>query len=467
MNKKDLLYKFILNDILASTIVWALFMLYRKTVVDAQLFANVKLFIPHYDFLSGFVFFPFACVLIHYIVGFYRQPHLLSRTNVFFSTLVASAFISMILFFVLMLDDVVISYRYYYYSLLVLFGLLFIATIIARSIVYSTKWRKIKSKIWTINTLIVGTGKNALQMSEQLKISAPEYTFIGFVSALNQNVEVPRDAIVGFNSNIGEVIKKHNIKNVIIALDKVDEFQLFQLINNLYVYDIDIQFIPRIYEILTAGSKIKMMGISPLVNITTLNMPDWQFSVKRLIDLAVSFTGLLLCIPLFVYIAIKVKCDTKGPIFFKQERIGYLGKPFNIIKFRTMNHNSENGLPQLSSALDHRITPFGRFLRKYRLDELPQLWNVLRGDMSLVGPRPERKFFIDKIIEQAPYYCLLYKIRPGLTSWGPIRIGYADTVEKMIERLNYDIIYLDNMSLFTDFKIMFQTIDIIFKGKGI
>jgi lipopolysaccharide/colanic/teichoic acid biosynthesis glycosyltransferase len=131
-----------------------------------------------------------------------------------------------------------------------------------------------------------------------------------------------------------------------------------------------------------------------------------------------------------------------------------------------MYRNAERDKPRLSSAFDDRITPFGRFLRKYRLDELPQFWNVLKGDMSLVGPRPERQYYIDKITKEAPYYCLLYKVRPGLTSWGPIKVGYTDTLEKMIERLNYDIIYIENMSLFNDLKIILLTFEILFKGKG-
>lgn len=159
--------------------------------------------------------------------------------------------------------------------------------------------------------------------------------------------------------------------------------------------------------------------------------------------------------------------DSPGPVFYKQERIGRFGKPFNILKFRTMYLNSEKGTPKLSSENDNRVTPLGKMLRKYRIDEIPQFWNILKGDMSLVGPRPERKFYIDQIVEQAPYYCLIYKIRPGLTSWGPIKIGYSDTIEKMIERLNYDIIYMDNMSLLNDLKILIYTIEIIFKGKGV
>ena len=164
---------------------------------------------------------------------------------------------------------------------------------------------------------------------------------------------------------------------------------------------------------------------------------------------------------------IQIKIDSKGPVFYRQERVGRFGRPFKILKLRTMFTGSENGTPKLSSTNDDRITRFGRILRKYRIDEIPQFWNIIKGDMSLVGPRPERNYYINRIIVDAPYYCLLYKIRPGLTSWGPIKIGYSDTIEKMIERLNYDIIYLENMSFLTDIKIMIYTIEIIFKGKGV
>lgn len=467
MDKKKLLIKFIAFDVLASVIVWLLFMVFRKTVVDAQLFTNVKIFVPHYDFLSGFIFFPLSCLFVHALSGFYRRPDTQTKTTAIFTTFIATGIISIVIFFVLMLDDIVISYQYYYYSLLVLFSLLFLVTLTFRLVMYFQIRDFFRTKRWTINTLIIGTGKNALNMAEDLAKNDEKHTLKGFVSIENQPAEVPKENIIGYFARIEELVKRHEIKDVIIALDNPDEFQLFKLINAMYKMEVDIRFTPRLYEILTGGSRIKMLGVSPLVNITTLNMTDWQFSVKRFFDIVVSLSALIILSPLLIIVAIRVKADSRGPAFYLQERVGYLGKPFNIIKFRTMYKDSENGVPRLSSANDERITPIGRILRKYRLDELPQFINILKGDMSLVGPRPERRYYIDKIIEVAPYYCLLYKIRPGLTSWGPIRIGYSDTVEKMIERLNYDIIYLDNMSLFNDFKILLQTIEIIFKGKGV
>ena len=169
-------------------------------------------------------------------------------------------------------------------------------------------------------------------------------------------------------------------------------------------------------------------------------------------------------VPLLLVIAIKL--DSPGPVLFKQKRVGLNKKHFNILKFRTMCEAAESGTPQLSLDNDPRITPIGRWLRKYRLDELPQFWNVLIGEMSIVGPRPERRYFIQQIEQQAPYYCMIYKIRPGLTSWGPIKVGYTDTIEKMITRLNFDVVYIENMSLLLDIRIMFHTIGVLLNGKG-
>ena len=196
-------------------------------------------------------------------------------------------------------------------------------------------------------------------------------------------------------------------------------------------------------------------------------MTDAELCIKRAFDIIISAVGLVILSPLLLIIALLVRLDSKGAILYSQERIGLYGVPFRIYKFRTMVENAEaSGVPQVTHDNDPRITRVGHWLRKYRLDELPQLWNILRGDMSIVGPRPERPYFVEQIMKEAPYYCLLYKVRPGLTSWGPIRVGYTDTMEKMIERLNCDVVYVENMSLLLDMKILFFTVGVIVKGKG-
>jgi len=466
MNKRPSIKKYVFSDILASLLVWVLFMSFRKIVNDGQIFDGARIFIPNFNYLNSLMLFPFSCVFIHYLSGFYLNPEKQSKINLILTTLAASAIISISIFFVLLLDDHVVSYEYYYYSLLALFGLLFVFTFLFRTIINNMVRRNFKSKKWTINTLIIGTGNNALKIAGELEKNVKENTLIGFVST-DHNVVVTKERVLGNLFQLSSIIEDKKIQEVIIVLENADDYQLFTIINSLYKYNIDIRFTPRLYEILTGSAKISNIEISPLVCITSSSMPDWEASVKRFLDIVISLLAIILFSPLFVYFMILIKIDSKGPVFYRQERVGRFGIPFDIFKFRTMRVGSENGTPRLSSANDNRITAIGRILRKYRIDEVPQFFNILKGDMSLVGPRPERRYYINQIINEAPYYCLLYKIRPGLTSWGPIKIGYSDTIEKMIDRLNYDIIYMDNMSLITDLKILIYTIEIIFKGKGV
>ncbi|MDP4238700.1 MAG: sugar transferase [Bacteroidota bacterium] len=467
MNKSRLFLKYILYDMLASLLVWVAFVIFRKTVNDIQVFDGVRILFPNYDYLTSLLIFPFSCVFVHYLSGFYLNLLKKSRISVVFSTISSSAIISLSVFLVLKLGDVIVSYEYFYFSLLVLFGLLFCFTFLFRNIVFSQIQHNFRIKKWTFNTLIIGTGDNAKKMADDLEKYAPKNTLIGFI-ATNKKVGVPAESILGNMSQLAYIIEKHEIHETIVVLDEdADEKQLFKIINLLYKFNIDIQFTPRLYEILIGSAKMSHMGTIPLVSITNPSMADWEISVKRFSDIVISLLSLALLSPFLFYFMFQIKRDSKGAVFYRQERIGRFGRPFNILKFRTMYTGSENGTPKLSSANDDRVTKVGRTMRKYRIDEIPQFWNILKGDMSLVGPRPERRYYINHIIEDAPYYCLLYKIRPGLTSWGPIKIGYSDTIEKMIERLNYDIIYMENMSLFTDIKILIYTIEIIFKGKGV
>ncbi len=267
---------------------------------------------------------------------------------------------------------------------------------------------------------------------------------------------------------VGWFSRRYHVREDIIVIDPPagDEAELYRQIRDAYPTGKPIYIRPRVYDLLTGAAQIRTLDGEALVCITDLNMTDSEVCFKRAFDIAASVVCLTMLGPLYLVLSALVWWSSKGPVFYIQERIGLHGHPFKIYKFRTMIESAEEGLPQLSHKDDNRITKIGHWMRKYRLDELPQLWNVLKGDMSFVGPRPERPYFINLIEQQAPYYCLLYKIRPGLTSWGPVRVGYTDTIEKMIRRLNYDITYMENMSLLLDIKIMLLTLSVLFNGKG-
>jgi exopolysaccharide biosynthesis polyprenyl glycosylphosphotransferase len=256
------------------------------------------------------------------------------------------------------------------------------------------------------------------------------------------------------------------VEEVIIAVDSSEHEHMSRIMNELEGTGVRIKVIPDMYDILSGSVKMTSIFGTPLIEVNPEIMPAWQFSLKRIVDISASFIALLLLLPVFVVFALLVKFSSPGPVFFRQERIGKFGRPFTIVKFRSMYCDAERNGPQLSSTSDPRITPFGRWMRKTRMDELPQFWNVLVGDMSLVGPRPERQHFIDEITKVAPHYRHLHKVRPGITSWGQVKFGYAENVEQMVRRLKYDILYIENMSMAVDLKILAYTVLIILKGDG-
>ncbi len=468
MNREKQMLRYVVADLVMAIVVWIIFFVFRRYANDSRLFPDVVIWNPNYSFWTMLVIYPSYCLLIHYLSGYYLRSFRKQFIVEFVTTFTTSLLIALTIFFVLVLGDEVVSYHYYYVSFSVLFVLQFGFTYLARFMITQHVTKKIKTGQLSFNTLIIGTGSNALTLFGQLQLSQYKEgnKVIGFVEVSDETM-VDKEKVLCPLHEIASAIQQHHIVELFIAVDHVDEDTLFSIINALLIYPVTIKILPRTYEFLTARVKINQFSTSPYIEITALSMSDWQLCVKRFSDILVSAFVLVFLSPVFLYLFIRVKRDAPGAVFYRQERIGLHGKPFQIIKFRTMYHNAENGVPQLTTAQDQRITPFGMIMRRYRLDELPQFYNILKGEMSIVGPRPERKYFIQQIMEIAPYYCLLYNVRPGLTSWGPIKVGYTDTRKKMVERLQYDILYLENMSLLSDLQILFFTLSIIIRGKGL
>ena len=444
--------KYIVSDFVASSVVWLLFNLIRyQEIAVYEGFGDAWSFLTHSTSLWGQFVVPCFWIALFWLSGYYNKPFGKSRITELFSTFVTVSVGVVALFFLLILNDLPRSYHIYYDVFFALWSLQFLGVYLPRLGITQAGKRKIKRGEWALRVLIIGTGQRAQRIAEELDRLG--YRIIGTVAT--QAVE-----------RLPERFEQEPADELVVALEADEQQQLQTIIYSLYQYKCPIKIWADKSTPLSR-LKIKTVEYVPLIDLTDNHFLPVEQNVKWLMDKMLSLLALMVLSPLFGYIAWRVKRDSKGPIFFRQERIGYMGKPFQIYKFRTMYMDAEREGPLLSSEDDPRITPFGRVMRKYRLDELPQFWNVLKGDMSLVGPRPERRFFIDRIVQKAPFYYLLHNVRPGITSLGMVKYGYAGNVEQMIERLEYDMLYYENMSLMLDLTILIYTVRTVFTGKGV
>lgn len=419
-------FLYIATDAVAAMLVWLCFLLFRWLVYEGKVFGIDTVLIPAFDFYRPLFLYPAACLIIHYLSGYYIRPLKKTLTQEFLQTLCSAVLISLGSFFVIILDDpiAIFGYHRYIWSLGVLFLLQFGVNYVLRLTVTLSLFTYGEDRVFTLHSLQeVDTfyAANAIRPFDRIIIDLPE--------------------------------------------DNTDKM-LYTAIRQIYPSGVAIDLVPKLHDILLGSARIGELNSTPLINVTSHKMMDWEICVKRAFDVLAAMIILIICSPVLLAISIAISISSPGGIIYRQERIGLYGRRFNILKFRTMIADSEGDIPQLSQDDDPRVTPVGYFLRKYRLDELPQMINIIRGEMSFVGPRPEREFFIKQIEAYAPYYCLLYKIRPGMTSWGPIRVGYTDTMDKMLQRLQYDIAYMENMSLGLDIKILLHTIRVILDGRG-
>jgi len=470
MNKNPQVVRYVLLDWLAAVLAWGLFYLLRKLKENSHIFWQLQDIFDDRKFWVGILIIPLFWLVLYIMAGSYRRIYRKARLKELGQTLSSVLIGVIILFFVLILDDLISSYKAYYESFFVLFFLQFGFTYSFRLMLTTHTVKKVHKREIGFNTIIVGSNGNAEKIYQDIssEVFSSGNKFVGFINVHdNRHFKMSKYLPhLGSYRDLNKAIRNEQVEEVIIAIERSEKDTIQRIISELEESSVIIKVIPMIQDILFGSVKVSGIFHTPLIEISPDLMPAWQQSIKRLADVIVSLSGLLFLSPIFLFTAIGVKLSSPGNILYKQQRIGKKGKTFTMYKFRSMVTDAEKDGPQLSSDNDPRVTPFGSFIRKVRLDEIPQFYSVLLGHMSLVGPRPERQFYISQILEKAPHYRLLLKIKPGITSWGQVKFGYASSVDEMVERLQYDLLYLENMSLAMDLKIMIYTILIVLQGRG-
>ena len=457
------------GDYFAAALAWAIFFAYRKRLDNAPTPWAASLEDP--NFWIGIAVVPVAWLLMYSLFGRYRDIYRLSRLSTFFRTAGLSVVGVTLVFFALILDDVVTDYRTYYRSFGYLLALHFGITVTLRMLVLTWASRRLKAGTVGFVTLLIGGGERALELHGDLagRPKSLGYILRGFIGT--RATPEPLLAflpLLGGLDDLRTVVEEYGVEEVIVATAEGEQERMRAVVDVLFEFGdrLVVKIIPDMYDLLLGNVRMNNVYGAVVIEIRQHLMSRPLAVVKRVGDVLCSAAALLALSPALAYIAARTRLSSPGPVIFRQERVGRRGQPFEILKFRSMREDAEAGGPQLSSDADPRITPWGLTMRKWRLDELPQFWNVIRGDMSIVGPRPEREHFIAQIVAHAPHYRHLLKVRPGITSWGQVKYGYASTLQQMLARLRFDILYIENMSLALDLKIIFYTVLVLVQGRG-
>ncbi|MFC6999722.1 sugar transferase [Rufibacter roseus] len=464
-NRNVHVYKIVLADFVAAFLAWLVFYFSRYDFFFEAAGIKIPLIVGRSLIVASF------WVILYALLGRYRHVFRLSRFREFLNlgTISFSGAVAVLIAF-LVEDPIMLNTELYFKPIVSYFIIHFLLAVVFKMIALFHLKRLVKDGKVFFNSVLVGSSVNAREVYEEVKSNNHHLglKFLGFVQSQPTQPDSFQEQLpcLGSFRGLPEVIQQHKIEEVVIAIEPSEHKLIEQILSSLEGENVRISILADVYQILLGSVKVQHLFGSPLIEIKRDLMPIWQQILKRAFDLSAAVIVLVLFSPLYAFLGFMVKMSSPGPIFFSQERVGLHGKPFQIYKFRSMYTDAEKMGPALSSDTDPRVTKIGRFMRKVRLDELPQFFNVLIGDMSIVGPRPERQFFIDLIMQEAPHYRHLQRVRPGITSLGQVKFGYAQNVQEMVRRLKYDILYIENMSLAMDFRVLMYTIKIIIEGRG-
>ena len=457
---------YIVSDVLTTAAGWLCFNMVRyATLPHSATSGDMEAWLATPQVVIGQFVVPVVMVLLFALSGSYNRGFRVfrSRLDCALNT-VGVAFVGMLgIFFTALLNDNVPERLANYELMLILLALLTFPTLPVRLIYVKINTQRLDDPRYLSPAVIVGVNAANLAKAERLAASV---TAMGLHVTAATGSAAPAGVRLYGDDGLRKAVADSGAK-VLIVIPGDDIGATARLIERLYTTGLSVFVPPDFYGLLAMKPRLENIRPEPLVDLTSANISDLTRNLKRMSDIAVSAMALLLLSPLYAAIAIAVRLDSKGPAFYRQERVGYRKKPFKILKFRSMKVDAEPSGPALTSPSDDRITRLGHFMRKYRIDELPQFWNVLKGEMSLVGPRPERSFYVEKIVERQPAYTLIHQVRPGITSWGMVKYGYAANIDQMVERLAYDLVYIENVGLSVDLKILLHTVSTVLTGKGL
>lgn len=464
MDKKVERTLIFLIDLLSINLAYLIYFYFKVESGFFEVVSNPLFFAP-----MALVYFYW--LIIFTFVGMYRTWFASSRfeelTRLFKSTFVGI----FIIFFVILFDDfrndVSSTTRF---LIFIYWGILIVSTSAGRLIIRSIQRNLLINGIGRKKTLIIGFNPKANNIhnsiNEHKALGLDVFGYLA-VKLINVGKEYNSVKVIDTYKNVKRIVEKHNIKQIIFALEKHEEEILLDVIDKCDDLKISLKIVPDLYDIISGQARTAQIYGFPLIDIMPQLMPDWEKKLKRILDLVASLTILVLTAPITIASAIIIKLESKGPILYKQERLGLEGKPIKVMKFRSMVNDAEKKSgPVWAQKNDPRVTKFGNFMRKTRIDEIPQMFNILKGEMSLVGPRPERAHFVEMLSKEIPLYKRRMRVRPGVTGWAQVKHKYDESVDDVKTKLKYDLFYIENMSIRMDISIMFRTILVVFFGKG-